>query len=121
MRFAVAPAALAALLLTAGSSFAECTVQRFNFFPGSEAQAAMSVTTGRTCGIISHAAGQSRFDDVRIIERPKHGTLSPNPGTGVNYRSAPGYRGEDSFVYSITGQMKAGRGTATIRVKVSEL
>jgi hypothetical protein len=79
----------------------------------------MTVTSGRNCGIILHAAGQSRFDAVAIVERPKHGTLSPRMGVGVTYRSAAGHRGDDSFVFSITGTMSSGTGTARVRVHVT--
>ncbi len=40
-------------------------------------------------------------------------------GGAVTYKSAAGYNGEDAFVFAVTGQMKTGRGTAKIRVKVS--
>jgi len=103
----------------ASPAYAECSVPFSKFFPGSESGQTMTVTSGRNCGIILHAAGQSRFDAVDIVERPKHGTLSRRMGVGLTYRSAAGYRGDDSFVFSVTGQMSSGSGTARIRVRVT--
>ena len=105
----------------ASPAFAECSVPFSPFFPGVESSQVMTVTRGRNCGIIFHAAGQSRFDSVGIAERPKHGTLSPRMGVGVTYRSAPGYHGSDSFVFTVTGQMRTGSGTARVRVSVTVL
>ena len=115
-------------LLIAGIAFssvlasparAECSVPYSRFFPGSETSQVMTVTSGRTCGINLSAAGQSRFDAVGIAERPKHGTVTPRAGGGVTYRSAPGYRGTDSFVFTVTGTMSTGTGTARVRVQVT--
>ncbi len=103
----------------ASPAFAECSVPSFRFYPGVEVSPVMTVTSGRNCGVIVHAAGQSRFDAVGITEQPKHGTLSPRMGVGVTYRSSPGYRGEDSFVFTVTGKMSTGSGTARIRVHVT--
>jgi hypothetical protein len=103
----------------ASPAFAECNVQRFSFFPGGTTESNMTVTSGKNCGVVVHAGGQSRFDNVGIAAQPKHGTLSPRAGVGVTYRSAAGFKGEDSFVYTVTGKMRTGTGTATIKIRVS--
>ena len=59
--------------------------------------------------------GQQRQGSVR----PKHGTLSARAGGGVAYKTPAGYKGEDSFVFTVTGQMHTGNGTATIRISVN--
>jgi len=102
-----------------GPALSECTVARFQFFAGAESATQMVVTSGRNCGVIIRAAGMSRFDNVGIVARPTHGILSPRLGVGVTYKSAPGYKGEDSFVFTVTGKMRTGTGTATIKVRVS--
>jgi hypothetical protein len=113
---------MACLVLTGGlasPAFAECSVPHFSFFPGAVVESSMTVTSGRNCGVLVFAAGQSRFDSVGISVRPKHGALSPRMGVGVTYRSAPGFKGEDSFVYTITGKMRTGSGTATVKIRIS--
>lgn len=111
--------ALAALAAMTTAARAECSVTRFPFYPGAEVSSNMIVSSGKSCGINLNAAGESRFDSVGISTRPKHGTLSPRAGGGVTYRAAPGYKGEDSFVFTVTGRMHTGSGTATIRISVS--
>jgi hypothetical protein len=65
------------------------------------------------------AGAQGHFNGIGIVERPRHGTLFPRVGVGITYRSALGYRGEDSFAIAVRGEAPAGNGTATIRVRVS--
>jgi hypothetical protein len=105
--------------LLANQASAECSVQRFSFFAGAEANSIMTVTSGKSCGVILHASGRSRFDNVGILGQPKHGTLSSRMGVGVTYRSSPGFKGDDAFVFTVTGQMRTGHGTATIKIRVS--
>jgi hypothetical protein len=112
-------AALAALAATTTAATAECSVTRFSFFPGTEVSSNMVVSSGKRCGVNLHAAGESRFDSVGISARPKHGTLSPLAGGGVIYQPAPGYKGEDSFAFTVTGRMHTGSGTARIKISVS--
>ena len=110
---------LTAIALGGAPALAECNVTRFSFYPGAAVSANMTVSSGRTCGINLRAAGESRFDSVAISVRPTHGTLSAREGGGVTYRAPSGYKGEDSFVFTVTGQMHTGRGTATIRITVN--
>jgi hypothetical protein len=97
---------------------ADCRVLRFNMFPGTESSSTMYAPSGRNCGVIVHASGSSRFDSISIVAQPKHGTLVARTGVGVTYRSQPGYKGEDSFAYAVTGQFKGGSGTARNRINV---
>jgi hypothetical protein len=103
----------------AAPALAECSVTRFSFYPGAQVSSSMIVSSGKSCGINLHAAGESRFDNVGISARPKHGTLSARVGGGVTYKAPAGYKGEDSFVFTVTGQMHTGNGTATIRISVN--
>jgi hypothetical protein len=66
----------------ASPAFAECSVPYSSFFPGVESSQVMTVTSGRNCGIILRAAGQSRFDSVGIAERPMAVTRSSSPSPG---------------------------------------
>jgi len=107
------------LVAAAGTAAAECQVDRFSFGPGQTTETGMSVGSGQSCGVIVYAGARSRFDSVAIVARPRNGSLVPRSGVGVTYRSKPGYRGPDSFSFTITGQMTRGAGTATIRVSVN--
>jgi hypothetical protein len=112
-------AVLVLSLLTVGTARAECLVGRFQFFPGVTTDAAMSVTSGRACGIIIRASARSNLREIRTVTAPRHGTLTSRSGVGVTYRSRSGYKGQDFFAHAVTGDMYSGSGTATIRVAVT--
>jgi hypothetical protein len=79
----------------------------------------MTTSSGQDCWFIVHAAGRSQFDKLEIPVRPKHGTASLRQGVGVDYRPNSGYKGDDEFVFAVTGIMKTGTGTARIKVHVT--
>jgi hypothetical protein len=106
------------VVTAATPAHAACRVLPFRFFPGSETHATMYVTAGQKCGVIIHAGGSSRFDDVRISAAPKHGTVSPQTAGGATYRPVANFKGEDSFSFTVTGRMTSGTGTATVTVAV---
>lgn len=107
------------LVAAAGTAAAECQVGRFGFAPAQTSETTMSVGSGQSCGVIVHAGPNSRFDSVAIAAQPRNGSLVSRSGVGFTYRSRPGYRGPDSFSFTITGRMARGTGTATIRVSVN--
>ena len=109
------------LAMLPGPARAECRVEGFHFFAGSETETNMTVSSGKRCGFIVHAAGRSRFDNLGIAQRPGHGALSSRSGVGFDYTSAAAYKGEDAFVVTVTGAMRTGNGTARIKVHVTVL
>jgi hypothetical protein len=117
MRIAILAAGAAAALF-GGPAWAGCSVPHFNFFPGRQIEATMSADSGQSCSLRLRASATSRFDKVAIVVRPRHGTAS-TVGGGISYKSAAGYAGNDAFVFSVTGKMKTGSGTARIRVAVT--
>jgi len=56
---------------------------------------------------------------VRVVNGPKHGTVSVNPSTGeVTYTPKAGYTGSDSFTYRMKDEHGAGSNKATVRLIV---
>jgi hypothetical protein len=102
----------------AAPAYADCRVLRSRMFPGVESQSVMYASPGRSCGVVVHAGGRSRFDSISVVAPPQHGTLVSRIGVGVTYRSQPAFKGEDSFTYAVTGRFTGGSGTATTRIKV---
>jgi hypothetical protein len=111
------------LLLTCLSSpaSAACRGGYVNLFPGSESRTFLIVSSGQVCGFIVSTGPRDHFDNVAVAERPRHGTVSPRSGVGVNYKSARGYKGEDYFVFMVTGEIQSTRGSARVRVRVTVL
>jgi len=113
---------LAAAVISAvvSPAFADCNMIGGRLFPGAEVNSTMMVSSGKPCGVVLFAGGQSRFDSIGVTARPKHGSLLPRAGVGVTYLSSRGYKGVDEFAFTVTGQMPGGgRGTATVRIRVN--
>jgi hypothetical protein len=108
------------LLLATTPCQAECHVDHFNFYHGSEAPATMHVSSGAPCLMKFTNHGRSNIDSIAITKQASHGTASWNGSTaypGVSYRSSPGYKGEDEFSFDISGA--SGRSTSPASVRVS--
>jgi hypothetical protein len=108
-----------ALMLMAHPASARCYVGGFRFFAGSDTDANMLTSSGKNCWFVIHASGRSQFDKSEIPVRPKHGTASLRQGVGVDYKANAGYKGDDDFVFAVTGVMRTGTGTARIKVHVT--
>jgi hypothetical protein len=109
------------LAFLSSPAWAECRVEGFHFFAGSETETNMTVSSGKRCGFHVRTAARSRFDNLAIVQRPAHGALSSRSGVGFDYTSAAAYKGEDAFVVTVTGEMRTGNGTARIKVHVTVL
>jgi hypothetical protein len=58
---------------------------------------------------------------IRILQRPKHGIAGKNGPYGIAYRANPGFKGADSFVYTVTpnANYRGGAGQiATVTINV---
>ena len=111
---------LAAAFVVSSTCLAEaaCSVSRWTFRWGQESGASMT-TDGAPCRTtISWTSGTTVIDGVAISARPRNGTASV-AGNTVSYRPKAGYKGEDSFAFTISGKRLTTPGKATIRVSVS--
>ena len=82
---------------------AGCRVGGFIFAWGSDTSANMLVTGGSTCAINLRAGSRSAFESIRINSRPAHGTAGSSGSYSVAYRPTPGFRGTDSFTFTVRG------------------
>jgi hypothetical protein len=115
---------LATLLLSvlgAADASAACHATRFRFNLGAEANTwtNMLVSSGKRCSILLHAGSRSAFSSFAVSAPPQHGTARIDGGAGAVYQSRPGYRGEDSFSFAVSGTGAHGSGKTTIRVAVT--
>jgi len=109
------------LIFAATPCQAECHVDHFKFFHGSEVPATMHVTSGAPCSIKFTNDRQSSIDSIAITGQPKHGSASWNGSNGypaVSYRSSPGYKGQDDFSFDISGTSQRSSSPASVRVSV---
>jgi hypothetical protein len=109
-RFAVA----ALLLFSATPCRAGCHYDRFRFYTNFDTSTTMRTTSGAQCTINLVIKG---IDSIAVTESARHGVASYNGGIGypkISYRSSSGYKGADSFVFSLTGA----NGVAHVKVSV---
>jgi hypothetical protein len=109
------------LLLATTPCRAACHTDHFNYYHGSEAAATMHVTSGSSCTIKLGVGGTSSIDSIAVTDRPKHGAASWNGSTvypEVSYKSSPGYKGDDGFLFEISGPSQRSTSPAGVRVSV---
>ena len=110
---------LIVLMWSAGAQAATCNA-RFNFTLGQVTNGTMAAANGMPCAAtISRTTGSLVIKSVRVTAPPKNGTASAG-SSGVTYRSKPGYKGSDSFTFTVFGDGSSGRDrTATVQMQVS--
>jgi hypothetical protein len=108
------------LLLASTPCMADCHVDHFNFFHGSEVPATMHASSGAPCSM-NFVSRNSNIDSIAITKQASHGTASWNGSTAyprVSYRSSPGYKGQDEFSFDISGASTRSTSPASLRVSV---
>lgn len=112
----------ALLLLTAclWSALApvDCRAAPFAFRPNNGIDATMRVTSGRSCIMVARI-GSANAQDLWIDTPPQHGTVQPRGRTGITYRAADKFKGDDFFTIALRGRDKSGAGIMTVRVRVA--
>ena len=62
--------------------------------------------SGKPCTISFNSGVNAGLSSIEIVRPPKHGSAGWNGSIGyptLTYRSPPGYKGPDDFVYGVTG------------------
>ena len=110
---------LAVLMCSASAQAASCSA-RFSFIFSQATSGTMAAASGAPCAATAErTGGKTVIKSVKVTVPPKNGTASPG-SNGVTYRSKPGYKGSDSFTFTIFGDGNAGPNTtATIQMQVS--
>ncbi len=77
------------------------------------------VTDSAACRTsISRVSNTSEIHSVRIAFAPRNGTASAG-GRGIVYRPRVGFKGDDSFVFAVTGRKAGNPARATMRVNIT--
>jgi len=97
---------------------AACTVHRWSFYWDQESQAVMT-TDGAPCRTsITWTGGTTEVQGVTISSPARNGTASAS-GNTVNYRPKPGFKGRDTFAFTISGRRGVTPSKAVVRVTVT--
>jgi len=112
--------ALATLFLSVLGVFeaSACNIVRFRFNFGSDTSTAMQVGSGRPCSVTLRAGARSTFSGVAISSPARNGTVRAG-SSGATYQSKAGYKGADSFAFTISGSNARGPGKSTVQVAVT--
>ncbi len=95
-----------------------CSLVPFRFNFGPDTSTIMQVGSGRLCSVLLHAGARSTFSGVAISAPARNGTVHAR-SSGAGYQSKPGYKGADSFAFTLAGTNSRGSGKTTVQVSVT--
>jgi hypothetical protein len=94
----------------------DCRVAPIPLALGLKTEVSVALPANTPCAILVQS-GSTPLDGLTIDALPERGTLTPRGRTGVVYRPRPGFKGADTFGFSLSGRSSAAYETATIRVR----
>lgn len=108
------------LACSGGVVHAQCAVQPWSLpYYGSNTSTSMTAGSGQPCQIYPSVGGGNIITSVTISAMPANGTASANGGDAVTYQSRPGFTGQDSFTFTISGSGPGGAGSSAVQVGVN--
>ncbi len=108
------------LACSGGAAQAQCAVQPWSVpYYGSNTSTSMSVGSGQPCQVYPSVGGTNIITSVAISAAPGNGSASVGGGDVVTYQSNPGFTGQDSFAFTISGSGPGGAGSSAVQVSVS--
>ena len=112
--------ALAVLLLTSAgvAEASACNFVNFRFFFGTDSDTDMTVRSGQPCSMPLITGGRASYSGI-VISRPARGGTARADSSGVTYQSRPGFKGPDSFAFTVSGTTPFRTGSTTVVVRVS--
>jgi len=116
MRRAILATVLLMILGVAEAS--ACNFVNFRFFFGTDSETDMTVRSGQSCSMPLITGGRASYSGI-LISRPARGGTARADASGVTYRSKAGYRGPDSFAFTVSGTTPFRTGSTTVVVRVA--
>jgi hypothetical protein len=106
-------------MVTAGILSAHgCRIRPIRLALGQDHHISIALPANTPC-TISVLSESAILDDITVDAPATHGTLTPRGLTGVIYRPRAGFRGLDSFDFSLHGGSSSERETSVIRVRAN--
>ena len=96
----------------------DCRIAPIQLALGIEAAVSIALPANRACTILVHP-GNATLDAITVVSPPERGTLTPRGRTGVVYRPPPGFKGGETFDFSLHGRSSSTYETSTIRVRAN--
>jgi hypothetical protein len=95
-----------------------CHVQPMPLALGTESSASITMPANTPC-TVTVAAGGTSIEEIAIDVMPQHGTATLRGRTGVTYRPAPRFKGDDSFAFSVRGRASSTTGRSLVQVRAT--
>jgi hypothetical protein len=93
-----------------------CGVEPITLALGRDSDVWVALPADTPCAILVKPAG-TPLDDIAIDGAPAHGTLTSRGRAGVVYRPQPGFRGGDSFDFSLHRRSSSTLESFTVHVR----
>lgn len=100
------------------TSTSPCRTDPAPFGAGAELAMRMTVTHNAACAIGTKIQAIAS-NEVKIEVPPLHGTLALRGRSGVTYRPAPEFTGDDFFAFTLRGHSPARDNMSFVRVSVA--
>jgi hypothetical protein len=111
---------LGALLLGQTSASATCAAEPWWIsYWGAHSSTSMLVSSGEPCNLAASTGGTNIIESVAISSPARSGTASVDGSNTVWYQSQPGFAGDDTFAFVVTGSGRGGTGSSTVQVSVT--
>jgi hypothetical protein len=94
----------------------DCRVAPIPLALGRDSDVSVSLPVNTPCTILVQT-GSAVLDDITVNAPPERGTLTSRGRTGVIYRPSPGFKGADSFGFSLHGRSNSVPETSVIHVR----
>jgi len=115
---AMSAVCVGAMVVVSILSAHDCQVRPIRLALGHDQNVSIALRANTAC-TISVQLGSAMLDDITVDAPAAHGTLTPRGLTGVVYRPRNGFRGLDSFDFSLHGGSTSEREISVIRVRAS--
>ena len=112
--------ALAVLFLTSAGlgEAAACNFVNFRFFFGTDSNTDMTARSGQPCSMPLITGGRASYSGIVISRQARAGRARAD-SSGVTYQSKPGYKGPDSFAFTVSGTTPFKTGSTTVEMRVT--
>jgi hypothetical protein len=94
----------------------DCRVRPIRLALGHDQDVSIALPANTPC-TISVQSGSTVLDDIIVDAAAEHGTLTPRSRTEVIYRPRAGFRGSDSFDFSLRSGPNSAHETSIVRVR----
>jgi hypothetical protein len=99
---------------------ADCNVERLGKWHFAEVRTlSWHSSGGAICAMELAPASTTTLNNLRVVRRAMHGLAALSGLTGIAYRPQDGFRGRDSFSFSVSGAGNQSKGTTLVTVNVT--